>query len=73
MKEDVEFYLSDKFVDFSQKMAKIHTARKAKKEELKKTYDQFMIEINKLDTEAKKAQEEWEVWKQECLKNTGDG
>jgi len=73
MKEDLDFLLSDKFVEFSHKIAKIHQARKTKKEEIKKLYDQLTVEINKLDMEAKKVQEEWEAWKQECLKNTSDG
>jgi predicted nucleic acid-binding Zn-ribbon protein len=58
---DINKFLSDDFVKFSNQIKKIHEKKKKKKEELKKLYDEFQAEIVKLDEEAKALAEEWEL------------
>jgi predicted nucleic acid-binding Zn-ribbon protein len=58
---DINKFLSDDFVEFSNQIKKIHEKKKKKKEELKKLYDEFQAEIVKLDEEAKALAEEWEL------------
>ena len=58
---DINKFLSDDFVKFSNCIKKLHEKKKKKKEELKKVYDEFQAEIVELDEEAKALAEEWEL------------
>ena len=42
---DINKFLSDDFVKFSNHIKKLHEKKKKKKEELKKVYDEFQDEI----------------------------
>ena len=58
---DINKFLSDDFVKFSNHIKKIHDKKMKKKDELKKVYDEFQAEIVELDEEAKALAEEWEL------------
>ena len=55
-------YLSDEFVAFSEKIKAIQTAKKTKKDEMKKVFDSFQAELKKLDDDAKKETDVWEAF-----------
>ncbi len=63
MSENLEFLLSDEFVEFSQKISEVHARKKAKSEEMKKIYEGFKEEIKVLEDEAKGILKDWEAWK----------
>jgi hypothetical protein len=63
--EKVDILLSDKFVEFSQKIAVIFQKKKDKKAELKEFYERIQADIEELNQEAKALQEEFEQWKEE--------
>jgi predicted nucleic acid-binding Zn-ribbon protein len=53
-------YLTDEFVAFSQKIAEIYAAKKAKKDEMKAVFAKFEEELKKFDTEAATLQQHWD-------------
>jgi len=65
---DSDFLLTDEYVEYTQKIAKLHTTKKSKEEEMKKLYDAFKLEMASIEDEAKKAHDEWLAWK---LEKTG--
>jgi len=64
--EKNDYLLTDEFVAFSQKIAQIFEAKKAKKLELKNFYEKIQNEIKVLEEEAKAAEADFESFK---LKN----
>jgi len=62
---DVDYLLTDEFVEFSNKIGDIHKRKKAKKEELNKFMAKIKGEIEDLNKEAEKAKEEFESWRRE--------
>lgn len=67
---DLDFLLSDEFVEFSTKVKEIHEAKKTKQAAFKNLYDAFKTEIQTLDDQAKGLQEDFEKWK--VQKSKGD-
>lgn len=61
--ENLDFLLSDEFIEFSQTIADIHSRKKTRQQEMKVVYEKFMADIKALDVEAKTAQTEFEAWK----------
>jgi hypothetical protein len=61
--DDVDMLLSEKFLEFSQTIAKLYVEKKKKKESLKKIYEQFQAELKAIDEAAEKAHQEFENWK----------
>ena len=61
---EVDLLLSDEFVEFSEKISKIHEEKKAKKAELKALYDKMKAEIETLDDNANALNDEFEAWKE---------
>lgn len=61
--EKTDYLLTEEFVEFSQKIAKIFEAKKAKKLELKTFYEKVQGEIKSLEEEAKKAEQDFEAFK----------
>ena len=66
--ENVEYLLTDEYVEFSQKVASIHAEKKTLKDEFKKQYEAFQIRQKELDESAKEAIAAWEAWKLEKSK-----
>jgi hypothetical protein len=60
MNLQTDVLLTDEFVEFSQKVAKIHYAKKAKQEEFRKLYDAFKAEMKHFDDEFAALTVEWE-------------
>lgn len=60
---DVETILSDKFLEFSEKIKELHARKQQKKGELKAFYEKVQVELKALDAEAKELIEEFESWK----------
>ena len=56
--------LSDEFVAFSQKIAKIVDEKKALKKQLKEFYEKIQSQIDILEKEAKDLESEFETFKQ---------
>jgi hypothetical protein len=67
---DVEFLLTDEYVEYAQDIAGIHKSRKAKEEDMKRTYDAYKEDMEILETEAKTRHLEWEAWKAEQVGNS---
>lgn len=61
--DNIDVLLSDEFVEFSTKIADVHSRKKSKQEELKTIYDKFKLEIKALDDEASELVGEFEAWK----------
>ena len=61
--ENVELLLSEEFVKFSAEIQQIYATKKAKTAEFKALHEAWKSEMSELDAGAKKAQEEWEEWK----------
>lgn len=66
--KDVDFLLSDEFVQFSKDIAAIHEQKKQKKDEMKKLYEQFQVDIAALEEAAVELATKWEAWKAEHTK-----
>jgi hypothetical protein len=62
--EKNEYLLTEEFVEFSQKIAKIFESKKAKKLELKTFYEKIQNELKVLEDEAKQAEQDFEAFKQ---------
>lgn len=61
--EEVNWLLTDEFIEFSKKIATIHEAKKIKKQELKEFYDKIQVDFKELDAQAAAAEKEFETWK----------
>ncbi len=61
--EKFNWLLTDEFVEFSKKIAKIHDEKKAKKQELKEFYEKIQIDFGILEAQAIEAEEAFEAWK----------
>lgn len=61
--EKIDYLLTGEFVEFSQKIAKIFEAKRAYKLELKTFYEKIQGEIKALEDDAKKAEQEFEAFK----------
>jgi hypothetical protein len=66
--EKIDYLLTEEFVEFSQKIAKIFEAKKTKKLELKNFYEKVQSELKLLEEEAKQAEQDFESFKQKQLK-----
>jgi chaperonin cofactor prefoldin len=62
-KENIDYLLSEKFIEFSQGIVEIYSEKKKKKEYLKQVYEKIQLEIKDLDNKAKKLNSEFESWK----------
>lgn len=69
MTEDVQLLLTEEYIAYTAKIADIFAKKKIKQEEVKKIYDNYKQELEVLNTEAAKAQEEWEEWKATQVKS----
>ena len=63
MTEDVNLLLTEEYIAYTAKIADIFNKKKAKQEEVKKIYDNYKQELEVLNAEAAKAQDDWEDWK----------
>lgn len=70
MAEDTNYFLSDEFVAFSAKIARIHESKKSLKAELKSFYEKTKEQEKSLDDEAKAAEKEFSDWKKTVKSNT---
>lgn len=66
----MNWLLTDEFVNFSEKIKKIHERKKVKKAELKEFYDKIQVDIKALEEEAKDAEDEFQKWKNKEEKGT---
>lgn len=62
-KENIDYLLSERFIEFSQAIAEIYSEKKKKKEHLKQVYEKIQLEIKELDNRAKKLNSDFESWK----------
>ncbi len=62
-KENIDYLLSEKFIEFSQEITAIYAEKKKKKEYLKQIYEKIQAELKDLDNKAKKLNSEFESWK----------
>ncbi len=69
MTEDVQLLLTEEYIAYTAKIADIFSKKKIKQEEVKKIYDNYKQELEVLNAEAAKAQEEWEEWKATQVKS----
>lgn len=67
---DSNYFLTDEFIQFSQKMAELHNEKKTKqnnfaavKEAFQKKYEEYKIEMAEYDNQAVELAKEWEEWK----------
>ena len=60
MSSEVDVFLSDEFVMFSQKMAELHSAKKAKQEEMAKFFEKAKEEIKEINEQAVKEKVVWD-------------
>lgn len=58
-----DYLLSEEFLTFSQKVAAIHAAKKARTEEFKEIYDKYKADVAEFETQVKAASDEFEAWK----------
>jgi len=61
--EKNDYLLTEEFIAFSQRIAQIFEAKKAKKLELKTFYEKVQNEIKDLEDEAKTIEAEFEAFK----------
>lgn len=66
--DNVNVLLSDEFMVFSGKIAKIHDEKKKKKQELKAYYDKIQLELAGLDDQAKATAMEFDEWRKQFVK-----
>jgi hypothetical protein len=57
-----KYLLSDEFVEFSSKIAKIHQEKKERTLEFKQIYADYEAKTKELEQEAKKFESEFETW-----------
>lgn len=60
---ELNYFLSDQFIEFSKKIAEIHEQKKNKTKELKKIYEEFQSQIKDLENQANVLAAEFEEWK----------
>lgn len=60
-----ELLLSDKFIEFSQKIAQLHEAKKKANAEVKKILEDHKTTIKKIDDEALALSSAFEAWQKE--------
>jgi chaperonin cofactor prefoldin len=63
MPDNIDYLLSENFIEFSKNIADIFSEKKKKKEHLKQIYEKIQLEIKELDNKAKKLNSEFEAWK----------
>lgn len=63
MNEDLNWLLTDEFVEFSNRIKEIIEIKKAKKSELKAFHEKIKNELKQLEEEAIIAQEKFEIFK----------
>jgi len=63
-----ELLLSDKFVEFSQKISQLHEAKKKASAELKKLLEDHTLQMKKIDDEALALSAAFEAWQKENSK-----
>lgn len=59
----MDWLLTDEFVEFSQKIAKIHAEKKELKQQIQEVYKELQTKLKILDDQAIALQEEFEKWK----------
>lgn len=69
MPDNIDYLLSENFIEFSKNIADIFSEKKKKKEYLKQTYEKIQQEIKELDNKAKKLNLEFESWKSSIENN----
>ncbi len=60
-----ELLLSDKFIEFSQKIAQLHEAKKKANAEVKKILEDHKTQMKKIDDEALALSAAFEAWQKE--------
>lgn len=60
MPDEIDLLLSDEYVEFSAKIAEIHTRKKKALDEFNKKYEEFKLQQQSFKAEAKQCQTEWE-------------
>ena len=65
---EIEFMLTDEFINFSSKIAEIHTEKKKRAGEVKDIAEQFKADMHALDEKAEALRLDWEAWKQTQIK-----
>jgi ABC-type Zn uptake system ZnuABC Zn-binding protein ZnuA len=63
MSDNIDYLLSENFIEFSKNIADIYSEKKKKKEYLKQIYEKTQAEIKELDNKAKKLNSDFESWK----------
>ncbi len=63
MPENIDYLLSENFIEFSKNIAEIYSEKKKKKDYLKQIYEKTQSEIKELDNKAKKLNSDFESWK----------
>jgi hypothetical protein len=64
--DDVEFLLTDEYMQYMKDIADIHVVKKDKEEEMKRLVDEYREEMSNLEEQAKTRHLEWENWKKEA-------
>lgn len=70
MPDELNWLLTDEFINFSVKIKDIHEKVKAKKQELKEFYEKINVDIKALNSLAKDAEDEFQTWKTAQEKKT---
>lgn len=73
--ENPNHLLSDKFQEFSTNINNLYNLKKDIEFELEMQrymYNTLISELSNINNEVIKAQQEWEAWKKDRLKNTSD-
>jgi len=63
-----ELLLSDKFVEFSQKISQLHETKKKLSAEMKKLLEEHKAQVKKIDDEALALSSAFEAWQKESNK-----
>jgi hypothetical protein len=64
---NTETFLSDKFVEFSQKIAQLHEAKKRLTSEFKKLLEDHKASVKKIDDEALALATDFESWEKQNI------
>jgi predicted nucleic acid-binding Zn-ribbon protein len=68
--DNIDYLLSDNFIEFSKNISDIYSEKKKKKEYLKQVYEKVQLEIKDLDNKAKKLNSDFESWKSSFLQDS---
>ena len=68
MEHVVDYILTDEFVEYSKQIAELHTAKKAKAEEIRALVTKAKADMAALDTKAVELTEAFEAWKTQKVK-----